>query len=256
MNRSALALLGLLALPLAAAAQNDRPLLANEPPPERLPESKFSVTPYIGARVPFNTGATIVTTEGGDQFALRWERGGGPLLGVDVAARVHGPFHFVAGGAYSGRRDDLVLLQGGSTVDTLAAQGPAYWFAKAGVQVRLADPNPDNRRFHPSALITAAPALVWTDWNDVSGFSADANRGSHHFGLNLGADAAARIGRSDTWSFTLGVQDYLVFWDTDRLAARDAAIGEAILSEPVIVAYDYSSSNILTLRFGVSYRFR
>ena len=256
MNRSALALLGLLALPLAAAAQNDRPLLANEPPPERLPESKFSITPYIGARVPFNTGATIVTTEGGDQFALRWERGGGPMLGVDVAARVHGPFHFVAGGAYSGRRDDLVMLQNGSTVDTLVTQGPAYWFAKAGVQVRLADPNPDNRRFHPSALITAAPAIVWTDWNELSDFSDDANRGSHHFGLNLGADAAARIGRSESWSFTLGVQDYLAFWNTDRLNARDAAVGEAILAEPVIVAYDYSSSNILTLRFGVSYRFR
>ena len=47
MNRSALALLGLLALPLTAAAQ-DRPLLANEPPPERLPVSRFSVMPYIG----------------------------------------------------------------------------------------------------------------------------------------------------------------------------------------------------------------
>ncbi|SOD02064.1 hypothetical protein SAMN05216486_10232 [bacterium JGI 053] len=256
MNRSALALLGLLALPLAAAAQNDRPLLANEPPPEQLPESKFSITPYIGARVPFNTGATIVTTGGGDQFALRWERGGGPMVGVDVAARVHGRFHFVAGGAYSGRRDDLVMLQSGTTVDSLVAQGPAFWFAKAGVQVRLADPNPDDRRFHPSALITAAPALIWTDWNDVSGFSADANRGSHHFALNLGADAAARIGHSETWSFTLGLEDFLAFWNTDRLNARDAAVGAAILAEPVTVAYDYSSSNILTLRFGVSYRFR
>ena len=256
MNRSALALLGLLALPLAAAAQNDRPLLANEPPPERLPESNFSVTPYIGARVPYNSGTAVLVTEGGDQFNLRWERGGGPMVGLDATARVRGPFHFVAGVAYSGRRDDLVLLQDGSTVDTLVTQGPAYWFAKAGVQVRLADPNPDNRRFHPSALITAAPAIVWTDWNDLPGFSDDANRGSHHFGLNLGADAAARIGRSESWSFTLGVQDYLVFWNTDRLNARDAAVGAAILEEPVIVAYDYSSSNILTLRFGVSYRFR
>jgi hypothetical protein len=256
MNRSALALLGLLALPLAAAAQNDRPLLANEPPPERLPESRFSVTPYVGARVPFNTGAEILVTEGGDQFNLRWERGGGPMVGLDVAAKVRGPFHFVGGAAYSGRRDDLVMLQSGSVVDSLSAQGAAYWFAKAGVQVRLADPNPDNRRFHPSALITVAPALVWTDWNDVSGFSDDANRGSHHFGLNLGADAAARIGRSDTWSFTLGVQDYLVFWDTDRLNARDAEIGEALLQEPVTVAYDYGTSNILTVRLGISYRFR
>jgi hypothetical protein len=257
MNRSALALLGLLALPLAAAAQNDRPLLANEPPPERLPESNFSVTPYLGARVPFNTGTAVLVTEGGDQFNLRWERGGGPMLGVDVTARVRGPFHFVGGAAYSGRRDDLVMLASGpSTVDTLVAQGAAYWFAKAGVQVRLADPNPDNRRFHPSALITVAPALVWADWNDIPGFSDDANRGSAHLALNLGADAAARIGRSEKWSFTLGVQDYLAFWNTDRLTARDAEIGEAVVGEPVTVAYDYGTSNILVLRFGISYRFR
>ncbi|HEV7587746.1 MAG TPA: hypothetical protein VGO40_06415 [Longimicrobium sp.] len=257
MNRSALALLGLLALPLAAAAQNDRPLLANEPPPQQLPESKFSITPYVGARVPFNTGTAVVVTGGGTQYNLRWERGGGAMAGVDVTARVRGPFHFVGGAAYSGRRNDLVLLgSGAATVDTLTTQGAAYWFAKAGVQVRLADPNPDDRRFHPSAFITAAPAIVWTDWNDVPGFSAAANRGSHHFAANLGADAAARIGRSEQWSFTLGVQDYLVFWNTDRLNARDAAIAAAVLSQPVTVAYDYSTSNLLTLRFGISYRFR
>ena len=256
MNRSALALLGLLALPLAAAAQNDRPLLANEPPPERLPESNVSVTPYLGARVPFNTGTAVLVTEGGEQFNLRWERGGAPMLGVDVTARVRGPFHFVGGAAYSGRRDDLVMLASANAVDTVAAQGAAYWFAKAGVQVRLADPNPDNRRFHPSAFITVAPALVWADFNDIPGFTDDANRGSAHFALNLGADAAARIGRSERWSFTLGVQDYLAFWNTDRLTARDAEIGEAVLSTPVTVAYDYGTSNILTLRFGISYRFR
>ena len=256
MNRSALALLGLLALPLAAAAQNDRPLLANEPTPERLPESNFSITPYLGARVPFNTGTAVLVTEGGSQFNLRWERGGGAMIGVDATARVRGPFHVVGGVAYSDRRDDLVLLATPSTVDTLTGQGAAYWFAKAGVQVRLADPNPDNRRFHPSALITAAPAIVWIDWNAVPGFSNAANRGSHHFALNLGADAAARIGRSARWSFTLGAQDYLTFWNTDRLTARDAAVGEAVLAEPVVIAYDYSNSNIFVLRAGISYRFR
>jgi hypothetical protein len=258
MNRSALALLGLLALPLAAAAQNDRPLLANEPPPERLPESKFSITPYIGARVPFNTGTEVLVTEGGDQFQLRWERGGGPMAGVDVTARVRGPFHFIGGAAYSGRRDDLVFLQNntGTTVDTLVAQGAAYWFARAGVQVRLAEPSPDNRRFHPSALITVAPAIVWADYNDIASFPDAANGSSHHFALNLGADAAARIGRSERWSFTLGVQDYLTFWDTDRLGARDAAVGEVLAEEPVTVAFDYGTSSIIALRFGISYRFR
>lgn len=256
MIRSALALLGLLALPLAAAAQNDRPLLANEPPPQRLPESRFSITPYIGARVPFNSGTQVLVVENGDQYQLRWERGGAPMLGVDVTGKVRGPVQFVVGAAYSGRHDDFVTVSGPSLSDTASAQGAMYLFGKAGVQVRLADPNPDNRRFHPSALITAAPSVVWVDFKDVAGFPDEANDGSLHFAANLGLDAAARIGRSDTWSFTLGVQDYLVFWNSDDLAARDATIGQILLGEPVAVNYNYSTSNILTLRFGVSYRFR
>lgn len=255
MIRSALALLGLLALPLAASAQNDR-LLANEPPPQRLPESRFSITPYIGARVPFNSGTQVLVVENGDQYQLRWERGGAPMLGLDVTGKVRGPVQFVVGAAYSGRHDDFVTVSGPSLSDTATAQGAMYLFGKAGVQVRLADPNPDNRRFHPSALITAAPSVVWVDFKDVAGFPDEANDGSLHFAANLGLDAAARIGRSDTWSFTLGVQDYLVFWNSDDLAARDATLGQILLSEPVAVNYNYSTSNILTLRFGVSYRFR
>ncbi|HKP75984.1 MAG TPA: hypothetical protein VJT67_10605 [Longimicrobiaceae bacterium] len=256
MIRSALALLGLLALPLAAAAQNDRPLLANEPPLERLPVSRFSVTPYLGVRVPFNSGTEILVTEGGDQFALRSERGGAAMVGLDATARIRGPVHLLVGGAYSGRHDDVITVANTAGTDTALAQGAAFWFLRAGVQVRLADPAPDNRRFHPSAFITAAPAIVWTDWKDVEGFPAAANGSSHHFGFNLGVDGAARIGKSDNWSFTVGAQDYVVFWNNDRLTARDETIGQVLLGEPVAVTYDYSSSNILALRFGISYRFR
>ena len=256
MIRSALALLGLLALPLAASAQNDRPLLANEPPPQRLPESRFSITPYVGARVPYNSGTQVLQLENGDQYQLRWERGGAPMLGLDATGRITGPVQFIVGGAYSSRHDDFVTVASASTSDTAAAQGAAYWFGKAGVQVRLADPSPDNRRFHPSALITAAPSVVYVDWKDVPGFPDAANDGSLHFAANLGFDAAARIGRSNVWSFTLGAQDYLVFWNSDKLEARDATIGQILLGEPVAVNYNDSSSNIITLRFGVSYRFR
>lgn len=193
MARCALALLGLLALPLTAAAQ-DRSLLNGEPPPERLPESRFSVTPYVGARVPYTTGDIILTDNQGTSYLLAYQRGGGPMAGVDVTARVAGPVHFLVGAAYSASRTDVLRLAdaNGDSLDERRTSGAAYWFARAGVQVRLADPTPDNRRFHPSALITVAPALVVTDWGDT-GFGAAADESSTSFALNLGADAAARI---------------------------------------------------------------
>ena len=258
MKCSALALLGLLALPLTAAAAQDRSLLTGEPPPERLPEARFSITPYVGARVPFTSGDAVLVDNEGNTFLLAYQRGGGPMAGVDVTAHVAGPIHFLLGGAFSAGRQDVLRLAdaSGDSLDERTTDGPSYWFARAGLQVRLADPTPDNRRFHPSALITVAPALVGTHWGTTNGFSAAANKGSTSFALNLGADAAARIGRSDRWSFLVGVQDYLAFWNTDDFRARDTAVGEALLGGPVVIDYDYSTSNILTARFGVSYRFR
>jgi len=252
MNRCALALLGLLALPSAVMAQEQTTF--GEPPPERLPESRFSVTPYVGARVPFTTGDILLVDSQSNGYLLAYQRGGGPMAGVDVTARVTGPFHVLAGAAYSVSREDVLRLASvdGDSLDTRRTNGPAYWFFRAGVQARLAEPNPDIRRFHPSALITVAPALVHANWGDGDFGGAS----STSFAVNLGGDAAARIGRSERWSFQLGVQDYLVFWNDDDFAARDAAIGEALIGGPVSVDYQYSSSNILTVRLGVSYRFR
>jgi hypothetical protein len=255
MNRCALALLGLLALPAAALAQ-DRPLLANEPPPERLPDARISIMPYIGVRVPYTTGDAVFFLENGDQFRISSQRGGGPMAGVDVMARLKGPVNFVAGAAYSGKREDVLRINDLQldTTGEVTIDGASYWFAKAGLAFRLADPAPDNRHFHPSAFITVAPAMVWVDYGDISGFPGDANRSVSNFALDLGVDAAARIGRTSRWSFSIGVQDFLAFWNTDSLRARDEVVGTALLGGPVLIDYDYNTSNIVTLRFGVGYR--
>jgi hypothetical protein len=257
MRRCALALVGLLALPAAAAAQQDRPLLSNEPPPERLPQSRFAVTPFIGVRVPYNTGNVVVLGESGQQFVLQEERGGSTTAGVNAEARVSGPFSIVAGVAYSGREQDTYVIvdedAGNTRVET---DGPAILFAKAGVSWRLPDPIPDNRRFHPSAFITVAPAMLWLDWEDQDGVDSDISRTTRHFALNLGADATTRIGRG-AWAFQLGLEDFLTFWNTDALRTRAETIDALVVDESsVTVDYDYDTSNIFLLRVGVSYRFQ
>ncbi|HEU0054605.1 MAG TPA: hypothetical protein VFQ39_15565 [Longimicrobium sp.] len=256
MNRCALALLGLLALPAAAAAQQERPLLANEPPPERLPESRFAITPYIGVRVPYTTGNVVVLGESGQQFVLQEERGGSTMAGINAEARLSGPVSFIAGVAYSGREQDTFVFldgngTGGTRVDT---DGPAVLFAKAGVTWRLPDPIPDNRRFHPSAFLTVAPAMVFLDWQDADGVDEDISKTSSHFALNLGADATARIG-GGKWAINLGAEDFLTFWNTDKLRTRAETINALVTDEQsVTLDYDYSNSNIIVLRFGLSYR--
>jgi hypothetical protein len=253
MTRSALALLGLLALPAVAAAQATA---YGDVPPERLPQSRFSVTPYFGVRVPYTTGDAFLVDTAGNQSRVQWERGGGPMVGLDATAKLAGPVHVLGGVAYSVRRNDVLRYQNLQTGDTATytAQGPRYWIARAGVQVRLADPNPDARRYHPSAFITAAPAIVWTDWANVPGFPDVANRTTHHFAANVGADAVTRIGRSESWALLLGLQDYVIFWNGGDNAARDAVIGQVVTGTPVTVHYSYSTSNMITLRLGVSYR--
>ena len=256
MRRCALALLGLLALPAAAHAQ-DRPLQATEPPPERLPESRFAVTPFIGVRVPYQTGNYVVFGESGVQRVIQEERGGGTTVGLNAEARVRGPLSLIAGVAYSGREQDVLeVSSGGAETLRITSDGPALWFAKAGITYRLPDPIPDNRRFHPSAFITVAPGMVWMDWDEIDGGNASFSRTTRHFALNLGADAVARIGTRGAWAFTLGVEDYLTFWDTDELRVRDEAFGALVFEEPVTIDYDYDTSNIFLLRLGVSYRFQ
>ena len=256
MTRCALALLGLLALPAVAHAQ-DRPLLANEPPPERLPHSRFAITPVLGARIPYTTGNYVVFGESGNTIAVREERGGGPLVGLNAEARLTGPLSFVGGVAYSGRRQDIIQYQGTDDTGILSIEtdGPAMWFAKAGVAFRLADPEPDNRRFHPSAFITVAPAMVWMDWEDLEGAPEAVTGTTSHLALNLGADATARIGRSN-WAFQLGLEDFITFWDTDELRTRDEVLSSLRFTESsVVVDYDYDVSNIFVVRVGASYRF-
>jgi len=254
MKRSALALLGLLALPAAAAAQ-DQPLLANEPTPQRLPDARFSISPFLGVRVPFSGGDQVFFGPGGEQFQASSERGGAPMAGADVRVRLRGPVSLYAGGSYSASRQDLLtVVSDAGTTTKYELDGPAMWTAKAGVSVRLPDPMPDNRRFHPSALVNVAPAIVWMDWPSSSSLSDDITRSTHHFAVNVGFDAVTRLGRSERWALDLGLQDYVVFWNTDALRARDAAVGEIVTGTPVTIDYDYSTSNLIGLKLGVTVR--
>ncbi len=252
MKRFALTLAaGLLALPAVAGAQT-RPVYTPEPHPQQLPHSRFAITPFIGTRVPYNTGTFFVTGANGVDLRVEEEREGSPAIGVNADVFLRGPLGVTAGVAFSGAQQDIFTF--GTPGDSLPEErfitdSPSMWFAKAGFTARLPDPRPDDRRFHPSAFVTVAPALVFV--GEHAG-----QESTRHFALNLGADATARIGRSG-FAFQLGLEDYITFWNTERFLERDASrFGSEprFEGEPVAIDYNYSTANILVARFGISYR--
>ena len=255
MRFGVLALAGLLALPAAAAAQNSGGFAA-EPAPDLVPFTRFAVTPWIGLRVPYGTSDYFVITESGDQFTLDEDRGGGVAVGLNAQYQISGPLNLVAGAAFSaGDEDQIEVADLDGNSSRFVSDGAEIWFFKAGVQYRLPDPMPDGRRFHPAAYVTVAPSLVVMDWPEFEGFdSDDVNGTSTHLGLNLGVDAATNLGsRGLTLDFAL--EDYITFWDEDRVRVRDESLFASFFEEPVVVEYNGLSANILLLRVGVSWRF-
>lgn len=253
MNRCALALAGLLALPVHAAAQNEG-VHTTEPHPQQLPYSRFAVTPFAGVRLPFTTGDFHVFTEDGREYIVQQEREGSYLVGVNAEARLTRALGLIGGVAYSGAAQDVSVFQPALDGDEdFQIDGPTFWFAKAGVSWRLPDPARDSRRFHPSALITVAPAVVVTRYADVEGFPS-LSRTKTQFAINVGADAMTRLGRGN-WALTLGMEDYMTFWNEDDLVEREATVWNFVAEDEIAgVDFDYSTSHILMVRLGVSYR--
>jgi hypothetical protein len=245
MRLSVLALAGLLALPAAAAAQD--PL-----PPGQLPPARFSVTPFVGMRVPYSTGDAFLFTGDGRSFAIDEDRAGGALAGVEAEARVRGPLSVLGSVAYSNAGDyDITLTSSEGERIPLIADTPDTWMAKLALAYRLPEPRPDNRRFHPAGFISAGPSLVRTNWSE----SELDGSGDNHWGLNLGVHTATTLG-TPRLALNLGIEDYLTFWDTDRLAAHEAALYGEFFEDTAAVDFHYSTSNLVMLRLGLSFRFQ
>lgn len=254
MRIGVLALAAAMVFPAAAAAQTG-PGFATEPHPNVLPFARFSVTPFVGLRVPYGSGTYYLLFDDGSQLRLNDERGGGTALGLQAEAQILGPLSFVASGTYTaGNEDDVIVRESGTEIGRLRFDGPAIWFAKAGLSYRLPDPSPDTRRYHPSAAITVAPAMVFTRPRGFAGADPEITRSRRHFALNLAADASHRIGTRGL-AVHLGLEDYITFWDGGGTRLRDETLFREVFEEPVLVVYDRTHANLLLLRMGLSYRF-
>lgn len=255
MRFGVLALAGLLALPAAAGAQTGG--FEAQPPTNLVPVTRFAVTPWVGFRIPYGTGGGhVFATAAEEQFQVAEARGGGWALGLTGEAQVRGPLSVVAAVGYSAASEDEVRFTGrDSATFGYQIDGPEIMFLKAGVQYRLPDPVPDERRFHPAAFVTVAPAVVWMDYPDFNGdFDDDVSGTSTQFALNLGLDAVTML-NSRGLALSFGVEDYLTFFDADHARRRDQLFIGTYLEDDVAIDYDYTYGNVLLFRAGVSWRF-
>lgn len=244
----ALALAGLVALPVSAAAQ--QPVVQTAEQARQLRQSRFAVTPFVGVRVPFSTGDEFLffDDEAVSSTLVRREHGGSPTAGVEGEYRVTGPWSAVGAVSFSpAGNDTYTITQRTGQRDLLSAGGSDMLFARLGVSLRLPEPVPDARRFHPAGFIVVAPALVHLR-RDVGGSST-------HPALNVGIQATAPIGRSRRLAFQLGLDDYITFWNTGTLARDDERRFSGLFGEPVRVDYNYSTTNLLMVRLGASFRY-
>lgn len=243
MRLGVLALAGLLALPAAAAAQDPVP-------PGQLPPARVAVTPFVGLRVPYSTGDAYLFLSDGSVYHVAEQRGGGALAGAEVEARLRGPLSVLGSLAFGTSGDHEIRLtgSGGETADYLD-DAPETWMGKLALAYRLPEPRPDNRRFKPAGYLLVGPSWVRTSWADGD-FDA-----ANHFGVNFGVHTAATLG-TPRLALHLGIEDYLTFWDIDRLAERNAVLYGREFDDEVGVDIDYDSSHLVMLRAGLSFRFR
>lgn len=249
------ALAGLLAFPAAGGAQTGG--FEAQRPSNLVPVTRFAVTPWVGFRVPYGAGESVVyNPETTEQFSVHENRGGGWALGLNGEAQVSGPLSVVGSVAYSAADEDNVrFVAQDSTEFGFHIDGPEMVFLRAGVQYRLPDPVPDDRRFHPAAFVTVAPAVVFMDYPDFEGLDADDVTGtSTQYALNLGFDAVTML-NSRGVALSIGVEDYLTFFDTGFAQRRDQIVLGTYLEDDVTIDYDYSYSNVLLVRAGISWRF-
>jgi len=246
MRSRILALAGLLALPTLSSAQTVL----------QLPSARFAVTPFLGLQVPYGAGDRFLYTND-TAYRVAEERAGGPLVGAEVEARVSGPLGVVGSLAYGrmGRTSLTLRDEEGSDPLFLSTDGPEVWLGKLGLSYRLPEPDPDRRRFHPAGFLVAGPALVRTDFADDDASGQAWAEAVTHWGLNLGVHTATRLA-GERLAFHLALEDFVTFWNTERVNVRDEAIYGQYFDDQARVDSDNAVSNLLVLRAGVSFRFR
>lgn len=209
------------------------------------------VTPFVAVSPSFDQDgdARIVTSTGAvvlRDVETHFNSGFG--MGLSAEWRFWKALTIIGSGMWSSRGDSHVLDLADSS--TYAINGSDFWLVKAGLGVQLREDDMSMRLYQPYAHLYVAPALLHDDPDGGLNGTAEA---ATHPALNMGATAELPIWE-DRISLVATVEDYLVFWDSDKAQARTVDALE-IAYPGSVVTVDTDRTNIWFFRFGVGFRF-
>jgi hypothetical protein len=228
----AVALLTVL-LPAASAAQIAEPL----------PAGRFAFAPFVGLRVGHTVEFTDQVGSAGATVTETLEVDGGPTIGAALHVPLVGRLSAVGSATWSFSEEGTLTVSGddAASVDDVNDSGTIL-FARAGLGYQFVDTEPESRVRSVAAVLSVGPVAARLDSGGLTGVDPQ-----WHWGVAIGADALLPLGERGL-HFYLAADDYLMFWAGEKLPTRRASPG-------AFTDRDAESSNILTLRAGLAYRF-
>jgi hypothetical protein len=238
------ALAALVILPQMAAAQSG----------EGLWGPHIRITPFLALSPGFNqTGEAFLGANGGlevHDYEVRFASGYG--VGVGTQLRFWNRFSLVGSAMYASRGDGEMI---DFTDDTrYEIDGSDYYTVKAGLSLSMREFESDLQLRRLNATVYVAPALVHERPKTEMFTPAQSAQAKTYPAVNFGAEAEMPFA-NNKMAFTLGLEDYMIFWDQQAAGDRVEGYMQWQYGPTATVDVETSRSQMWVMRAGLSFRF-
>jgi hypothetical protein len=216
---------------------------------------RLRVTPFVGfAAAASRTERWTVTSISGGTSRQQWDvsMAAGPVAGLTVEKQVFERFAVAVSGALVSRGRTVEHQTGDAQL--FEYMGSNFLFAKAVGLVRLREEVSEIQVHTMTGSLFVGPAWVREMPKEDSFMSPVRLEPLNHWGLSFGFDAEIPL-PFDRLSFTAGLEDYVIWWNTTEIARRNDAVIAANGGESSSFVESGPSHNLL-FRAGLSVRFR
>jgi hypothetical protein len=227
--------------------------------PEHVPRARLSITPFIGWRAPIAQDRREAVIVPGALVPLAVEletrHVGSGVAGLEAELRLFGPVALAGAVAYSNPDNRILSAETpAGTFTQVSIRGPAVWFGRAGLSLRLPEPVPDARRYRPAGFVMFGPALVREDYGQTTLALPDSPDRVDNWALHMGARGVFPVGARGVY-LLLSFENFATFWDPED--PERARIERAMELQPgtlLNASLGANRTHLLMASFGLSLR--